>query len=421
MRVFVKNMRGEPLMPCSQRKARLLLKEGKAKIVDYKPFTIQLLSPTGESTQETHVGVDTGAKYIGIAVTSEDKVLAKGEVQLRDGIHENMESRLILREARRSRNTRYRQARFLNRARKNTWLPPTVQSKLDATFKWIDKFCELVPNPILHIEVGTFDVSKLGSNNLQDNHDYYNKRYYVFNRDGFTCQCCKKRSDKLKLHHIVFKSHGGTDSVNNLITVCETCHSSENHQEGGVLYNWMLKRKSVKQYKDATFMNIVRCRTIKRYPNAIITYGYETEPYRRELGIDKTHCNDAISIARIENIKENPSEWFYIKQFRKKKRSLHEARPIKGRKNKNTEAKRKNKNVPSKAGWFMNDMVLCEGKVGWIYGFSGGNSAKDCVLRDINGDIITNTSRKANCPCVRLSSLELICHNNNWQYTVLAS
>ena len=96
-------MRGEPLMPCSQRKARLLLKEGKAKIVDYKPFTIQLLSPTGESTQETHVGVDTGAKYIGIAVTSEDKVLAKGEVQLRDGIHENMESRLILREARRSR------------------------------------------------------------------------------------------------------------------------------------------------------------------------------------------------------------------------------------------------------------------------------------------------------------------------------
>lgn len=421
MRVFVKNMRGEPLMPCSQRKARLLLKEGKAKIIGYKPFIIQLLSPTGESTQDIHIGVDTGAKHIGIAVTSEDKVFAKGEVELRDGIHENIESRLILREARRSRNTRYRQARFLNRARKNAWLPPTVQSKLDATFRWIDEFCGLVPNPILHIEVGTFDVSKLDSNDLQDNHDYYNKRYYVFNRDGFTCQCCKKRSDRLKLHHIVFKSHGGTDSVNNLITLCETCHSSENHQEGGILYDWMMKRKNVKQYKDATFMNIVRCRTIKRYPSAVITYGYETEPYRRELGIDKTHYNDAISIARIEDIKENPSEWFYIKQFRKKKRSLHEARPIKGRKNKNIEAKRKNKNVPSKAGWFMNDMVLCEGKVGWIYGFSGGDKSKDCVLRDINGDIITNASRKVNCPCTRLSSLKLICHNNNWQYTVLAS
>ena len=67
MRVFVKNMRGEPLMPCSQRKARLLLKEGKAKIIGYKPFTIQLLQATGETTQEVHLGVDTGAKHIGIA------------------------------------------------------------------------------------------------------------------------------------------------------------------------------------------------------------------------------------------------------------------------------------------------------------------------------------------------------------------
>ena len=67
----------------------------------------------------------------------------------------------------------------------------------------------------------------------------------------------------------------------------------------------------------------------------------------------------------------------------------------------------------------MNDMVNCEGKVGWIYGFSGGNDSNDCVLRDINKNIITNASRKANCPCARLSSLKLLCHNNNWQYVVL--
>ena len=50
-------------MPCSQRKARLLLKEGKAKIIGYKPFTIQLLSPTGESTQDVHIGVDTSDTF----------------------------------------------------------------------------------------------------------------------------------------------------------------------------------------------------------------------------------------------------------------------------------------------------------------------------------------------------------------------
>ena len=58
MRVFVLNLRGEPLMPCSPGKARVLLRDGKAKIAGYEPFTIQLLIETGETVQEVHVGVD---------------------------------------------------------------------------------------------------------------------------------------------------------------------------------------------------------------------------------------------------------------------------------------------------------------------------------------------------------------------------
>ena len=169
----------------------------------------------------------------------------------------------------------------------------------------------------------------------------------------------------------------------------------------------------------ATFMNIVRKRTFFKYPNAVITYGSETTPYRKELGLEKTHYNDAIAISKIENIKENPSEWFYIKQFRKKKRSLHETHPVKGRrKSKNVSAERRNKNVPSRAGWYMNDMVLCEGQVGWIYGFSGGDVGKECIVRDINGEIIHNTGRKSSVPSVKMSSLQLLCHNNNWQYKI---
>ena len=426
LRVFVKNQRGEALMPCSQRKARLLLKEGKAKIIGYKPFTIQLTIATGESVQEVHLGVDTGAKHIGIAATSGDKVLAKGEIELRDDIHKNMITRARLRRDRRNRNTRYRQARFLNRKRKEGWLPPTVQSKLDSTFMWIDKFESLLPNPILHIEVGKFDTQKMMNPDITNEEyqngqcaGYYDVRYFVFARDNYTCQVCKKKNKILNTHHLIFKTVGGTDRADNLITVCTDCHTSENHKEGGVLYDWMIKNKKVKQYKEATFMNIVRKRTFIKYPNAIITYGSETSPYRKELGLDKTHYNDAIAISRIENIQENSSEWFYIKQFRKKKRSLHESIPIKGRrKEKNINAERKNKNVPFKAGWFMNDMAICEGKIGWIYGFSGGNKSKDCVLRDINGNILVNSSRKASIPSIRLSSLELLCHNNNWQYQI---
>lgn len=81
MRVFVLNKRGEPLMPCTQRKARLLLKEDKAVIYKYNPFTIQLTYATGETKQDCYIGVDTGSKHIGVAITSEDKVLFKGEIE----------------------------------------------------------------------------------------------------------------------------------------------------------------------------------------------------------------------------------------------------------------------------------------------------------------------------------------------------
>ena len=41
--VFVLSLRGKPLMPCQPRKAKVLLKNGKAKVISCYPFTIQLL------------------------------------------------------------------------------------------------------------------------------------------------------------------------------------------------------------------------------------------------------------------------------------------------------------------------------------------------------------------------------------------
>jgi hypothetical protein len=67
-------------MPCSNKNARLLLKNGKARIISYKPFTIQLTQATGETCQKVSVGIDTGAKHIGVAITSENKVLAKDKM-----------------------------------------------------------------------------------------------------------------------------------------------------------------------------------------------------------------------------------------------------------------------------------------------------------------------------------------------------
>ena len=414
-------------MPCSNRKARILLKEGKAKIHQYNPFTIQLIIPTGETIQNVSVGVDTGAVHIGIAVTSEDKILEKGEVELRDGIHKSMTLRFTLRRSRRNRNTRYRKSRYLNRKRNiNKWLPPTIQSKIDATFRWIDEFCSLVPDPKLYIEVGKFNPHKMINNDIQNEEyqqgqcvGYYDVRYFVFARDNYTCQVCKKKNKILRTHHILYKSKGGTDRADNLITVCTDCHTSENHKEGHILYDWMIKSKKVKQYKEPIFMNIIRKRIFQKYPQAIITYGSETSPYRKKLGLEKTHYNDAIAITKIENIKVNDNGYFYIKQFRKKKRSLHETYPRRFRKNKNINSVRNNKNVPYRNGFYMNDMVECERKIGWIYGFSGGENGKNCIVRDIYGNIIKTQNMSERNVNVAMKDLKFICHNNNWQYCIL--
>jgi len=294
---------------------------------------------------------------------------------------------------------------------------------------WIDRFESLLPSPVLHIEVGKFDTQKMMNPDITNEEyqngqcaGYYDVRYYVFVRDNYICQVCKKKNKILRTHHLVYKSKGGSDRADNLITVCTDCHTSENHKVGGILYNWMIKHKKVKRYKEATFMNIVRKRTFEKYPDAIITYGSETSPYRKELGLEKIHYNDAIAISKINNIKENPNEWFCIKQFRKKKRSLHESIPTRGRrKEKNVNAERKNKNVPCKAGWYMNDMVVFDNRIGWIYGFSGGENGKECVIRDINEENIRDKRRVKYNPNVKFSDLRFICHNNNWQYRVLTT
>lgn len=422
MRIFVMNMRGDPLMPCTQKKARILLKEGKAVIYKYDPFTIQLTYATGETKQDCHIGIDTGSKHIGMAITSENKVLFKGEIELRQDVKSNIDTKHIYRRSRRNRKTRYRQPRFLNRKRSDKWLPPSLQNRVDHTFHWIDTFCSLVSDPILHIEVGKFDTAKMINPEINgvdyqhgQTYGFFEERYFVFARDNYTCQCCGKSKDKiLQTHHIIYRSNGGTDRVDNLITVCTDCHTSKNHQKGGILYKWQEQHKKIKQYKEPPFMNAIRKRIFARYPNAHTTYGSETTPHRKELGLEKTHYNDAITISGITNIKEDPKEWLLIKQFRKKKRSLHEATARKGRKEPNCFQKRNSKNTPFYRGFYLNDKVKVfgHGQIGYITEFTSGGA----YVKNVDGEYITipNKSYKQ----VSIKYLKLLSHNNNWQYVV---
>ncbi len=112
MFVYVLNCHGEPFMPCQPRKARLLLQEGKAKVVRMVPFTIQLLYGSSGYKQEVSLGIDAGTHHIGVSATTEQQVLFEAEAQPRSDIQEVLATRRQFRRARRSRKTRYRKARF---------------------------------------------------------------------------------------------------------------------------------------------------------------------------------------------------------------------------------------------------------------------------------------------------------------------
>ncbi|GAB6171908.1 hypothetical protein JCM15765_13860 [Paradesulfitobacterium aromaticivorans] len=93
MFVYVINKHGNPLMPCNPRKVRLLLKTGKARVVKREPFTIQLIYCSSGYTQPISLGIDAGAKAIGLSSTTEKQVLFEAQVVLRTNIPELLSTR----------------------------------------------------------------------------------------------------------------------------------------------------------------------------------------------------------------------------------------------------------------------------------------------------------------------------------------
>ena len=100
MFVYILNCHGQPLMPCQPRKARLLLKAGKAKVVKMVPFTLQLLYGSSGFKQEVSLGIDAGTRHIGVSATTEQAVLFEAEVKPRTDIQERLSTRRQFRRAR---------------------------------------------------------------------------------------------------------------------------------------------------------------------------------------------------------------------------------------------------------------------------------------------------------------------------------
>lgn len=52
-------------------------------------------------------------------------------------------------------------------------------------------------------------------------------RLLVFERDGYTCQYCGKKTDSPQCDHVVPLSSGGKSTMENLVTACRECNLSK--------------------------------------------------------------------------------------------------------------------------------------------------------------------------------------------------
>ena len=324
--VYVQSKRGKPLMPTTPRKARRLLKEGRAVVAKRTPFTIRLLFITGEALQPVFLGVDGGYSHMGLSAISEKKELYCEEVLLREDIVKLNAERRQYRRSRRSRKTWYRKSRFLNRG-KTGWIAPSLQNKLRAHLKAIEKVGKILPLSQIMVEVASFDIQKLQNMDIERT-DYQqgvqwgfaNVRAYVLHRDHHICQHCKGRSKEsiLHVHHIESRQTGG-DRPDNLITLCSSCHRE--YHEGNIV----LKVKRSPGFKAETFMTTIRRRLIdllcKRTIPVTPSYGYITKQKREDLNIIKSHINDAFIIAGGTKQERSPMSYF-TKQVRKCNRKL---------------------------------------------------------------------------------------------------
>ena len=335
MKVMVVNKDGEPLMPCSPKKARLLLKSKKAYILNYHPFTIKLKYNAYSYTQLITLGMDIGSKYIGISCSTIKDELLSMELQVRNDINKKLFSRRQIRRTRRNRKTRYRKCRFLNRKRKKGWLAPSIRHKIDTHINIVKYIKKYLPITNVIIEIAEFDIQKINNPEI-NGADYQNGllkgfenvREYVLYRDKHTCQCCqgKSKDKKLNIHHIKQRSKSGSNKQDNLITLCETCHKL--YHKGLI----DIKFKIPKFYKHQTFMNTASKRIMEEISKILptkITYGYITKSKRIRQYLPKTHYNDAYCIAN--NLKANKVDIVYkFSKITRHNRQFYKATIYKG-------------------------------------------------------------------------------------------
>lgn len=326
MAVLVLDKSGKPLMPCSEKRARLLLSRGRARVHRHIPFVIRLVDRLQADClrQPVVIKIDPGSKVTGMALVrqhgNEIAVLTLIELVHRGAaIKKALQQRAAFRRRRRSANLRHRAPRFDNRTRREGWLPPSLQHRVDITMSWVNRLRRWLPVESLAVERVKFDMQKLqnpeisGVEYQQGQLVGYEVREYLLEKWGRQCAYCGVESVPLEVEHIVSRRNGGSDRVSNLTLACRCCNQKKGHQpierflerKPELLKRILAKTKT--PLRDAAAVNATRNRLftdlLKTGLPVEAGAGAQTRFNRTQLAIPKTHALDAACVGRVTTIK----------------------------------------------------------------------------------------------------------------------
>jgi hypothetical protein len=245
--VFVLDRHKKPLMPCTPKRARLLLSRGRAVVHRVQPFVIRLRDRcVQESTREpVALKIDPGAKMTGITLARVEE-REEGEVhhalflsQVRhrgEQVHRNKVTAAQARRRRRSANLRYRPARFLNRRRRAGWLPPSLLSRVQNVLTWAARLSHYAPLSRIEVEGVRFDTQVLQDPEItgvayqQGTLAGWEVRAYLLLKYEYRCAYCGKGDVPFEIEHIRPSSRSGSDRISNLCLACHECNQAKGNK-----------------------------------------------------------------------------------------------------------------------------------------------------------------------------------------------
>jgi hypothetical protein len=234
----------------------------------------------------------------------EDRVVFKGEINLRNNVKSEISKRRSRRLFRRSR-LRKRQPRN-RRGEKKGFLPPSVKVRKDNVLRAVRDLASLLPISRIVYEEGQFDIRALWDEEVVDyrqgpNSGFENRKKAVLWRDHYTCAYCGVNCVEAGLvaevDHIIPKSRGGTWAWCNLVCACRPCNRAKGDRTAaefgrpevrGKTFSYPAWLQQGKRYLK---------KELEKIAPLEVVYGWQTSERRKRLGLKKSHINDCLSLA----------------------------------------------------------------------------------------------------------------------------